>query len=265
MAATIGKLAPALNRLLKPVADHPPVLESWERLKDGRLRLQVCGAWFPRRAYARLPLPLPLHSAMTTSLYLFLNAIRTDWMNKTDIASKSLFNRLGIASQGQAKQRLWDTIRAALKSINEHLAELDGSLKRHRLMDVVPWRYEIDAVKGARRVRFLAIPRHPDEREAVEDDLEEQRRQEAKRRRRAEHFDDDQTTDDEDEIEDQADEIEDQTDDQDEIDEIDDQTDDQIDEDEIDDQTMDDEDEIEWVHAAPVATRRLLGVVDDED
>jgi hypothetical protein len=51
------RLEAALDRLLKPVADRPPVLLGWDPLADNRVRLEVDGLWlFANELFKKVPL-----------------------------------------------------------------------------------------------------------------------------------------------------------------------------------------------------------------
>lgn len=179
------RLLKALDRLLSPIADWPPVLTSWERLEDGRLRLGVCGDWIALRGgYKQLPLPLPLHSPTELALYLFSTALHVDHANSKSSSLLSLFARLGVAAKRRGATELFAQLGQAIAGINKYLTKLDhAQLERNDLLDVVPSSLDLLPVKGG-HVRLVAIPRHENERAEVEEDIELYRRELARKYKR---------------------------------------------------------------------------------
>jgi hypothetical protein len=165
------RLEYALDRLLKQIAEQPPVLASWEPLADNRVRLEVAGEWIYARdeAFKYLPLPLPLRSASTLALFLFLRSLRwTNGANKYDITFRALFARLGLRHSRQGYERLSRTLRTALEHINDYLANLnEGDLKSLKSLSSVPRSYLIGPIGN--QVRFLSGPRWLEERQEMEE------------------------------------------------------------------------------------------------
>ena len=171
------RLDAALDRLTKPIGEYPPMLASWERLDDGRLKLRVHGCWLGlrhKRGYARLPLPLPLHSPTVLSLYVFLNSIWTDNRNTRTSDVGDLYRRVGMMrslrhGKRRGSQELEATLKRALDTINHYLGKLDEKLlRRHGLHETVPFGYAVEVDPQSGRVRLVALPRNRDEREEIE-------------------------------------------------------------------------------------------------
>src|SRR5262245_32469768 len=159
----------ALDRLLKPVSDRPPVLASWEPLANKRVRLEVHGSWiYSDEPFKYLPLPLPFRSASVLALFLFLSSLQwTNGTNKHNISFVALFERLGLRHRKQGYDRLSTTLNIALQHINTYLASLpDGNLKA---LPRVVAHYEIKPLGD--KVQFLGQPRRLEERREMEEHL----------------------------------------------------------------------------------------------
>jgi hypothetical protein len=171
------RLDAALKRLTH-IGDVP-IVAAVETLPDGRLRLTVSGQWL-NLPFVKVPWPLPIRSPTALALYLFLQAVRTDIMNKKSIASENLYERLGIATRGQHPAARARTLKHALKIVNDHLnlyfdADRRDALElRHRVK--VPGGYEMHSEDDEVRFEALSV-------EIVAERRRRQRQQRALRRR----------------------------------------------------------------------------------
>ena len=177
------RLDAALDRLLNPVANWPPVLIEWSRMKDGRISLSVSGEWLVLQAYKKLPLPLPLGSPTVLALFLFAVSLRTDDANTRSSSLFSLFARLGLAYKRRSARTLYATLDRAREAVNDYLTSLDPEMiEQCGLLNLVPHQLELVPVEDGTRVRLLALPRHPDRRAEMEEDIEFLRRRLSKRK-----------------------------------------------------------------------------------
>jgi hypothetical protein len=118
----LRRVKAALERLTQPVRkDSAPLLDSYEQLPDGRLRVQVGKAWMPRLRFSKVAWPLPTKGATSTTLALYLYVFGPPQLPQR---VAELAERMGIKAKGLGHQR--DEIRRALKAINKHLRAIEA-------------------------------------------------------------------------------------------------------------------------------------------
>jgi hypothetical protein len=176
-APNIRKLDAALDRLCQPVGDdskppHAQPLLHWEQLESGRLLLKVAGSWLAP-GYERVPLPLPLRSATTLNLYLYVHAVEPH-SKGGHIDFGNFCDRLGL----QCPPKRYNTrINDALHAINIHLGGLDHRALHKAGLKNVLVRCKIESTKtGAVHITTACYQPNDDEPEFIDDTPTRKRR-----------------------------------------------------------------------------------------
>jgi hypothetical protein len=137
----------ALDRFTQTVDNRlPPPLRKWTRLKSGRLKLDINGAWL--KDTLAVPLPLPCFSAPAIALLLLLQTL---WWGSTN---KSLRLELVCELIGVSRKR---GLQRAMDVLNEHLEKRVSAVAKERTN--MAEHYSFEPV-GDDRIRFIA-PEHP--------------------------------------------------------------------------------------------------------
>jgi hypothetical protein len=152
-ARNLARLPAALSRLTKPVPGFAPVLQNWELLPSGRIRLEVDNRWVPRSHFGRVPWPPPANGPAVLAFYLF--AFGTDMRpdSRTSIDIEILYRLLGIPLTCSAHTAR--SLNRALDHVNEHLKGLnaEGALDKHEL----PHMFEILPIANGTRVHIRPV------------------------------------------------------------------------------------------------------------
>jgi hypothetical protein len=147
------RLKAALETLRSPVwREWPPLIANLGAAPNGKLKLTVNPAWFPRRARLVLwPPPTAGGGSTVFALYLFLHGciFKNDSLAFRDgIDRDKLCRLLGIHTQRPA--HIWRALERALAAVNAHLDRFDaadradwGFAKSYQMQDL-----------GRGRVRF---------------------------------------------------------------------------------------------------------------
>jgi hypothetical protein len=159
-----NKLETALNRLTKPVGQHPPMLVGWEEDASGALHI-VVAAWWLKKPFRKVPLPLPMR-ATALALYLLLHWFDTSPMASLRISPNRLPERKPAISIASLRAKLgfpqhcynsWAKrkLDQALDHVNQHLARLDhAALQRAKLKPIARYSYKI----AGPNILFLGDP-----------------------------------------------------------------------------------------------------------
>jgi hypothetical protein len=163
-----GRLEDALRRLTEPAGSFAPSLRGWERLPNGKLRLNVHPNWVPQGQYTRVLWPLPTSGPTILALYLFLSFIAGfERRRSTNISTEALYRRVGIPLSRPAH---------AERSLNRALVLVNAHYRRHSAAVAeleMPRGWKLAPVGDGTSVHFAylgVVEAAKDQNEGLEDD-----------------------------------------------------------------------------------------------